>query len=224
MLSGVSPIFDALNSNFNNIFGDRPKERQFTIEVIPIIAAPADQEEQQHLDPASQTGDFVFPRDPLREVSEEFAEINALADRIINGTATDADRARLQELSEPEDDPSEDREPSVGRLFLEAIEEVDEEEIEEIERRCRDLDDANEVEGVSFDLTHEELRIYHFPDGVEVEVDNPHTLTIGADGTHYITPFDRVGVEIPPRWFKVEVFPKQGEACFDGHPPVNEIA
>lgn len=167
MLPGASPIFDALNSNFTRIFGE-PKVTH--IEVIPIITS----QEEQYLDPASQTGDFVLP---------------------------------------------------VGDIFLKAIEQVEtEQETAEAERHYRDLDESNGVDDDSFDLTHEEVRIYHFADGVEVEVENPHTLTIGVDGTHYITPFDRVGVEIPPRWIKLEVFPKQGEACFDGHPPVNEIA
>lgn len=165
-----SPL-SRLNSDFARIFGGQV---------------------EQNLDPASQTGDFVLPNDADKawlDSVAEMVEVNALAERVIAGTANEADKQRLLELSRP--------------VELEAETDGDAE--------------------IAFDLTNEACRIYHFPDNTEVEVDNPHTLTIGEDGTHYITPYDRVGIEVPPRWVKIEVFPKQGEACFVGHPPVNEI-
>lgn len=197
----VADIAQTLETDFARIFGGKP---------VPIIAVSFGPEEQ-NLDPASQTGDFAFPRDlyALEQIVSDAKALTEMTGRVLTGTATDADRAKLNEVIARNEQTESDKIVELKNELGEAL--------------VRENNLIAELEGDSFDLTHEEVRIYHFPDGVEVEVCNPHTLTIGADGTHYITPFDRVGIEVPPRWVRCEVFPKQDEACFDGHPSVNEV-
>jgi hypothetical protein len=74
---------------------------------------------------------------------------------------------------------------------------------------------------VTYDVSNEESRIYFYPgegpDGSDVEIscEQPKTLYVREDGTHYITDVTGVGEIIPPGWFKVTVYPLYGREVFE---------
>jgi len=156
VLPGDDVIVRNLNTAFDHIFGRGPSASPI-FGPDTVILDLGDLTEPK-LDPASETGDFALPRDPIQSDTEAYEAYEAQEGSVVT------------------------------------------------------------------DLRHEEVRIYIFADGTEVEVDNPVELTVGPDGSHQITPHDRVGIIVPKGWIKCEVHPKQGAACFAGHTPVNEIA
>lgn len=156
-------------------------------------------------DPASETGDFVLPNDPpstpIQQMIAELREIIEIAERVHNRTHNAADLTRLDELVDSACRANEDS--------------------QEAQHLHDESDDGAEINVI--DLSHEECRIYHFHDGHEVEVKHPLSLSIGLDGSHQITCYDRVGITVRSGWIRIEHYARFGEACFAGHLPVHEI-
>ena len=201
-------------------------ERDFaTIFGAPVFVAASTAQEEENLDPASQTGDFVLPRDRedvarLEQAVAEMQEIVALADRIVAGTATEADKERLRELQQPEEIDLAAAIEEAEALYDAADDFYDEGDLfEAIVGESIGGDVEVEIE----DLTPLEMLVYHYADGRELEVLHPVSLSVRFDGAEQITCSDRVGIVAPAGYLKCERFPKFGEACFSGHDPVHTL-
>jgi hypothetical protein len=187
-------------------------------ELIAPIAKP--KPNSGKLDPASQTGDFVFPADP-----DQPHEILDRLDRDFNsiftgGLTVDVLLDVLDELSDlmAEYDTL-GRAAAAAQFLSEAADALND----------ATLDDANGAYRHVTDISNEESRIYFYvggdgEDDTEIEVDCPITLSFAGDGAHQITCDDGTGQIVPPGWFSITIYPKEGEACFPGHPAPGNAA
>ncbi len=63
------------------------------------------------------------------------------------------------------------------------------------------------------DIRVEDHRIYTFPDGSEVRIDNPQWLNVSKSGGHRIIMFENSAVYIPSGWLKLQWWNKPGNGA-----------